>query len=418
MDNVYVTGFEYIHIMEMQIWQKMCEHGRARILVLTEKSRAENYYEHVNEQDVVEIYGNNIKLFCGIVNKATVYYEEEVTFLEVELDSTSKLLDCVFENRSYQHASYSYSQIIQLAVSKIGVLSYNASACSTPGLVVQYKETAWQFAMRMALKCNAALFSDVTSVKPKICIGYNEKTETDYIYAGNLIERKYVAEVYTELVQGVLRTTYALSDESDVIRYMRSVCPPALYAGKVMNGIAKHMESDHLQAHIIDVDATYDESGDWYFPYSTAYSSKNGPAGFYVMPEQEDAVRIFFPSENAEEAFAASSVCCRGGMEDYEEKSLRTVNGMQINFTKKGLEINCGSELVSIDLDKEEGISFSSTSKINFVSKDKIEVEGCAGELWIDSEKEIYVGTDASFIKISGEESGKIDVFANKIFVC
>ncbi len=418
IDRVYVKGYEYLHIIELQIWQKICEHGRSRITAIADKAIVEKNYNHINEKDIIQIYGNDKVLFSGIVNKATIRYEDEVAFFEVELDSTTRLLDSMLESRSYQHTTYTYADVITKSLSGKGMVFFHAANQTVPGLVIQYRETAWQFVMRMALKCNAPIFAEVSSDKPKICVGYNDRVIDDFIYAGNMIDNKYVTEVYTELVRGVLHTTYVLSGRNDVMHYIGKVCPPALYAGKIMKGVVKGVDSDRIQAHLIEIDSEYDASGDCFFPYSTTYSSANGPAGFYVMPIEEDSVRIFFPSEKSEEAFAASSSCARGSMVNEKEKCFQTPNGMGIYFTEKGINIVCGSEHVSINLDKKDGISFISNGNISFISKDKIEIEEGVEEINISSDKEVYIGTDASFVRISAESAEKIDMFANKIFVC
>lgn len=55
----------------------------------------------------------------------------------------------------------------------------------------------------------------------------------------------------------------------------------------------------------IDQDST--ASGAMWFPYSTVYSSPDG-SGWYVMPEAGDQIRLYFPDEREQHAFAASSV--------------------------------------------------------------------------------------------------------------
>ena len=77
--------------------------------------------------------------------------------------------------------------------------------------------------------------------------------------------------------------------------------------GRPLTGIVQNVEADRAQVFLNTIDASYDSGGDWWFPYSTAYSSQDG-SGWYSMPAAGDQARVFFPSDNEGDAFAASSV--------------------------------------------------------------------------------------------------------------
>lgn len=417
VEKISIDGCEYTHIHELQIWQKVGEHGRARVRFVNELSVVQYEYEHINEQSTLKIYSGDTILFCGMVSNVSVQYEADFGWLDVELVSVTKQLDYVQRNQSYQHTADFYSDVMEKAVSGKGSILFRAKQVKVPGLVIQYRESDWQFVKRMAFECDAAIFADITSEKADIYVGNNPYQSKDYIYAGNMVEGQYVTEVYSELKRGVLSTSYTTATKQEMFHHEKSVCPPVTYAGKVMNGIVKEVDSDKIKVHLTQIDSCYDETGDWYFPYSTAYSSPIGPSGFYVMPIIGDNVRVFFPSEKSEEAFAASSICNRGGMENKLEKCFQTPYGMGVYFLESGLRLVCGSEHVMIDLSKTDGIRFQASTNIHFISGDQITMEANAGALNIVSDKEINVGTDASFIRLNSDAGGKVDMFANKIFV-
>ncbi|KAF6589054.1 phage tail protein, partial [Paenibacillus sp. EKM208P] len=77
-------------------------------------------------------------------------------------------------------------------------------------------------------------------------------------------------------------------------------------------------------------------------PYSTVYSSPDG-SGWYVMPEAGDQIRLYFPDEREQNAFAASSVDLASSdpvkRSDPAVKSISTKYGKQVVFKPGAVEI-------------------------------------------------------------------------------
>ena len=104
-----------------------------------------------------------------------------------------------------------------------------------------------------------------------------------------------------------------------------------------MTGKVTAVLADKVQVFLNSVDLQEDSSSNWWFPlfpYSTAYSSSDG-SGWYSMPAVGDEVRVFFPSGNEADAFAASSVA-KNVREKVTDKCWSGLNGKQILMTRRG----------------------------------------------------------------------------------
>ncbi|WP_431087462.1 hypothetical protein [Paenibacillus sp. 8b26] len=93
-----------------------------------------------------------------------------------------------------------------------------------------------------------------------------------------------------------------------------------------------------------------------WFPYSTVYSSPDG-SGWYVTPEAGDQIRLYFPDEREQHAFAASSVDLASSdpvkRSDPAVKSISTKYGKQVVFKPGAVEIINSGQIAREKLNKE-----------------------------------------------------------------
>ena len=134
------------------------------------------------------------------------------------------------------------------------------------------------------------------------------------------------------------------------------------------------------------------------------------------MPKVNEPVRVFFPSENLDEAFAASSVNVREMGSDNKEKVFTSPEGMTVKFYEGGIFIACKEKKVFIDLQKDGKILIDSNKNISVVANANINLES-GSKIDVKSDKDIFIGTKQSFIELSSKEGGKIDIYSQKVFV-
>lgn len=445
-ENISVSGFSFRRIRTVTISHRPNEHATAEVTGEIETSEAQDLVQRVDETTTVTITttaeGQPENLFCGCVGSLSMEQENEYSKVHMLLYSTSRLLDVTRKNKTYQDTTKTYGQIIDKDISAVGDLHMMVSDKAIDSLIMKYDETDWAFARRMASRLRAPLIAKVSSIRPQLYIGMppaeneievegpffsyesaapgqaadamaqdyaGEQLESyQYGYIGDKVfwegKSRYVKSVTAGLENGIMKIRYGLIAATAVSAggSMEGIAAPvtanAQASGKMMKGVVKKVLRDKVQVHLTDVDKSYDEGGNWWFPYSTAYSSSDG-SGWYCMPEPEDEVRIFFPSGNEGEAFAASSVCTNPPTNP-RNKSWRAPGGKEILLTDEGLYIIGKTGRVYINLTDESGIEIHSDKDINVSSEAMISI--CAANaIHMVAENEIMIGTEEAYLDLT-----------------
>lgn len=413
--DIVVGGIKNLHILELKIHQKICEHATAQLKIMVEREDGLAYIEQATEQDLVKIEIRGEIVYVGTVSKMQLSHIEAGSILSLELISTSKLLDCTYRSRSFQRVGISYSDLMQKAIGTNGLIVSDFSDDSTKGILIQYQETDWEFVRRLALKCEAVISPDMKSEQAVVYVGTAPNSLGFIEQVGSVQDRALIVEVESELVRGELLSRVRTAQKGQALRDIPSDYIVNPVVGKIFSGVVKAVSMDQIQAHIIDIDDEYEE-GNWWFPYSTIYSSPQNDAGIYAMPMEEETVRLFFPSEDPAEAFAASSNNNRELGETGKEKIFTSPDGMGVIFYEGGLKLYNKDKTIYIDLRADGEVELRSMQNIEIIAKENMFLN--AGEkLCITSEKEVYLGTAQSFIDLNASNGGTIDMYSSKIFV-
>lgn len=154
---------------------------------------------------------------------------------------------------------------------------------------------------------------------------------------------------------------------------------------------------------------TADSNTEW-VPYSTVFSSPDG-TGWYCMPEEGDAIRLYFPDSDEKNGYTISSVNLESSNAekrcDPSVKSLGTKYGKEIVMSPGGINIISSNN--SMTLTDGGGISVSSDSQI-VMSAPSINISG--GDVTIQGTEEVNLVSKAgASIKIKDN----IDMSGSKI---
>lgn len=434
-DKIEVSGVKFKRILSLTINHSINEHGTAIIRGEMDSVTGREDAARLNERSLVKIttkaQGQPSVLFCGVVMKTNLIYENDYLVLELTLITTSYLLDIQKRNKSFQDEGKTYGAILQEALQGSGTVTMSISDRPIGTLVMQYNETNWEFIKRIASKFNTSVSADITSEVPEVTIGKlsskkvimkSHETGTglsqyifgvattisnmayngcsyQYGYLGdNFNQEGIITATNAELIDGTLKCSYSYGAPALLSNTLK--VENTQVAGRMFTGEVKEVKEDKVRVHILDIDSEFDGGSNHWFPYSTAYSSSDG-SGFYCMPAVGDQVRLFFPSEDEGDAFAASSVNV-APLEDPLNKMWKNAMGKEILLTPEGIRIsnkNGGTDLY-ISLTDEEGIVIHSNKQINIDSKANININA-GKELVIEGKEEVYIGSADSFIDIT-----------------
>ncbi|RDY27782.1 phage baseplate assembly protein V [Lachnotalea glycerini] len=458
--DITVDGFPFQKIEQLLISHAPNDHGYAEVVGELDSSTAQDFLKRVDEKMMVSITskaeGQPTNLFFGCVRNVSLQQETEYSKVTLQLYSMSRILDMEKKNKTYQNTAKTYGQIISADISDKGDLHMMVSDKAIGALIMKYNETDWQFAMRMAAKLNAPLVSNLSSPRPQIYIGLPPASKTitvkktsysygsdtgayaqmgsgalaqdfgseqiesyEYGYVGDQItfgeKSGRIKSVKACLKDGILTMSYGLlsgggsaasasagasagSGTGGFAGIAAPVTPNAQASGKMMRGKVMAVSGDKVQVHLTDVDSSYDGGGSWWFPYSTAYSSSDG-SGWYCMPEIGDEVRVFFPSGNEGDAFAASSVCANPPTNP-KHKSWKAPGGKEILLTDEGMYIIGKSGKIYINLTDEKGIEIHSDKDINISSDANININS-SSEVQIVAKNQIIIGTESAYLDLT-----------------
>lgn len=431
-ENIKVDGIPFKKIRCLSIAHAVNAHGVCHIEGELPRQEAAEVVNRADESFALQIgttaEGQPSRLFYGAIQAIRMEQENDYAVLVIDGITSSGRLDTLKGSKTFQNKSQTYEELLNGLLQERGKVQVMVSDKPVGSFIIKCDETDWSFIVRMASQLSAPACINIISQIPQIYIGIPAASRTvqvdspsfasaknvlgggssaqsvvsyEYAYLGDqlLLNGKNcrIRAVNAKLEDGILTCAYEIGN---VASFTVQKSSNAQVSGRMIKGTVKNVEADKVQVFFHSVDDSYDEGGSCWFPYSTAYSSQDG-SGWYSMPEEGDEVRVFFPSGNEGEAFAAGAVA-KHVRADVRDKAWSGVNGKEILMTKDGLIITCKEQKIYIRLSDEHGIEIISDQNINVTSGANVSIS--AGDaIKILAEKEVVLGTAESHINIRKE---------------
>lgn len=426
--DIIVSGYEFVKITHLKIERKINEHAKLYIKGIINSDKGDKYVESVTSQSFIKVSvkdeKNSIKdLFQGVITNISIDSGNDVKQLEIEALSQTFLMDIKKKNRSFQNESSTYRNVIDIVNSDYNNIQIKDDVTETSKIdtfVVQYKETDWEFIKRLASYFNSwvvpecqlgdikysigkagvidtyslnefnySIKKDIQEFKVKDSNGVNGLDDKDLI-TYEVVSNKmlnlcdavsfkgrnlYVYEAVIEMYDSIFSNKYKLRDENGMkIR--------RIYNNNIV-GISLSGTITDTKNDVVKVNLNIDEgnaNGSRWFPYSTVFSSEDG-TGWYCMPENGDAIRLYFPDNVEKNAYVISSVNLKSRdaakRSDPAVKSLSTKYGKQLVMEPGAVNIIGGSGMM-VKMTDDGGIEIISDKKIILDAKEDIEINGKA----------------------------------------
>ncbi|MGG4144653.1 contractile injection system protein, VgrG/Pvc8 family [Paenibacillus algorifonticola] len=458
--DIYMTESPYEQITVLKIVKEVNEHIQLTLSGIVPEDKLDVYIERISDNEPIEVYTQTEEsgkrtLFHGIITNARIQVVQNVRTLTIEAHSRTFLMDLKKETRSYQNGQQTYEQILNQLASdypNANVVDEASKGKAIGGLIMQYLETDWAFAKRLASHFNMPLLAISAMPGIRFYAGLPEAggevvlMETNYsirkemgvykqlaenskasfteqgrmiyevtshtaIELGSAVQFQrrslFVYRVEARTEQGLLVYHYDLRERDGFrcgTRYLEEITGISLF------GTIAGVEKDKVKLKL-----KIDGGGaDTWFPYSTVYSSPDG-SGWYCMPEIGDEARLYFPDAEEKNAFAASSVDVASSdttkRSDPAVKSISTKYGKQIVFQPGAVEIIGGGQML-MRLTDDGGIEINSDKKIMLSAVEDIEITSEAniliqGETGIDLKQGDAMLTVQDEVTLSG---GKVNI--------
>lgn len=415
-------GIQELHEFSMSI--RPNQHAKAKVKGTVQKETCLREWQNSLETHVVKIYllDENGKcsgqpFFSGYMKDVTLNSEDGYHEIELEIWSGTIALDRERKCASYQDVSQSYSMVLKKAIKDTD----KAAAICTAGQekkpekpFIQYMETNWEFALRLASHLHTVIYPEVKEPRPWFWFGKSnpcgkKKIESstymsgissrfyelggmekgykkqDFLYykvktyenfeMGTAIQYQgrdwMICEKTAELVRNELVFTYILGSPQFVA--LRKRYNP-VFAGMSILGKVISTGGETLKIHL-DIDKEQEKS--------TAYDYEWTPdtgSVMYCMPKVGTTVSLYFSSSDEMSARAVSCIRENGAscqaMSDPSKRALNTEHGKQMYLNPDAMGFTADASGNKILVEDEKGISLESRQKISIVAGEQVRFEG------------------------------------------
>ncbi len=422
INQITVEPFGFRVITDFESGIKFNEHGYAKISgYITERQKdqalnlmTDDVWGAVHFQDDE---GKGGILFCGLAVNMQIQEENDSYLMTVELRTGTYLMDLKEHIRVFQSGIITYSAMQEafLSTYAMGECLMLKADCPVKKMFVQYKETDWEFAKRLASKRNTVLIPNEKSVGIKYSFGVAEENAQKFgsynsveiiKSIGNYQIKKQNGvrglEENDELAYGIdSREIFFLGDcvvfegksyivteihrtwlkkevwNHYVLKTLKGTQQTEYHNKKIigatLQGKVTHVKRDKVKI-TVDCDENENQGGQKWFAYSTVFSSPDG-TGWYCMPEIKDRVQLHFPCEEENKAYVSSSVNLHASdplaRSVPDNKSIKNKQGKEILFTPEKLVIT-NNKGMSITIDDNVGIVLESDKDIIMKAKESI----------------------------------------------
>ncbi|MCL1809042.1 MAG: hypothetical protein FWG42_04630 [Clostridiales bacterium] len=460
--NFTVAPFEFDSIQELRIERNLNEHATLFVKGVVKIDWKDMPVTDATEYTNVKCEADGNVYFSGVLQSVSITCEEDVYYLEASAISHTIKLDSKMHKRAFQDTGATYPDIVSAIIGEGGgVVNYHSPAKPIERILVQYGETDWEFAKRLASHSQDVLTPVSTSDEPEFhfgvedgsCAGeiltasfsvfkdfnllrtrsnddqpldegsitmYKVKTD-DFSYgmydAGEKVRLNgmdlYVRQAVLSLGQAVLGCSYTLATKS-------AITAPKTYnkniTGLALKGVVQVVENDDVK---LDLAIDYQPGTNQFFKYATDYSPESH-TGWYVMPEIGDTVFLIFPTEDEKDAHASSSMrqSGTGKTGDPLVKFLRTPYGKEVKLEEKEVLITGKDDETYIKINEDSGIEIYTLKPVKVFSDETMEITS-TGDMSIATEANLKITAKDSIEVIcgAGEENKVIMTPADGINV-
>jgi len=466
LGQLQLSPFKVERVLDAKMKHEINKHSTLFVKAMLPEGTEACDIESISEGKNVSLLTGEQIIFQGLIQEIEVFMLDHVYYVEIHAVSYTFLLDSQIKSCSFQNRQKTYHDLINQVTRKYpnaGVIDAVTNGRVTNQVIVQYRETSWQLLVRLASHFNTGLFCDSRFDSPKYFFGLPERPtislesfnyrvrkdlrrfkllkdngvsgldENHFIFyevrtnqtiqLGDQVRFKgrvfHVGAVSSEIEGDILMNCCTLTTRQGL---SQPYLPHDEIIGCALGGRVIDVENDRVKAHL-DIDEHQSVADATFFPFSTPYSSGDG-SGFYAMSQIGDKIRLQFPDDNDDHAYAISAThepstppsnqqsASQGNAssgsasspppppsgaarDNPDIKSLRHPSGREITLTEDGIFITDLSGYITMT---EEGVRIYSEKDIELKS-DK--------DITMSAEEEVQIIAE-EVIEISAGDTAKI----------
>ncbi|MDR0286948.1 MAG: DUF6531 domain-containing protein, partial [Clostridiales bacterium] len=450
------------YLTDLKITSQFNEHSQISVKgILLEEDR-DKCVKTSTVNDPIRIYetnenGNDTLLFSGVVTSLNVRCESGVYYVEIKGLSYTYLMDRAFMSRSFQDINALYTEVMNQIISAYD----NANFIQIPqdhhigGLIVQYNETDWMFARRLASHFNTVLVPQDLGNGPCFWIGLHQSSEKEIEAAPNFITRndseayrliysygfnvresdfmKYEIESETRLMLGdrvvfqgwpciVERTVASFVDGLFQYKYVLgrdngSLQPKRLnekLRGVSLLGSVLDSQNSAVKIHLRIDDNQNTQTACW-IPYAAQSNNL-----FYCMPEKGENISLYFQNSDESSSIAINAVRRNGGncskTSRPSTKYMGIPSGQEFKLGDMDINFNASDSLF-FKINNDTGVQIQSPTDLTILAGQKLSFEAQGMFKVLSRSGNVLVGVgaraDQSQFYFEGSAGGNANIFSS-----
>ena len=441
------------HISELEMNDRLNEHGRLNLNVIIDPEMHSVFLQSVylgeNIQFLADLESGSELVFSGKIRNVTYEYRKDVIRASIGAMSYSVELDEEKKRRSFQDIGMSFGSLLDIVIGKVGA-RFNWQAGGDKDLgkpFIQYDETDWEFAKRLASYFNRPIHVSLLSECADFYFGVrsgvgreideatiSEQGVSDFYYTNggyenNVSRGEYyylkarhrepwqigdfawyrsrkliVIETQAVFERGELIFVHTLGGEGYIHR--RIVYSDHLI-GLGLQGEIRRVEKESIE---VQLDIDHDEQVDYLWDWAPEVGNLN-----YLMPEVGSRVVLTFSTNDEEDGRATHLLRTNsdsGVYEDIDNKQIVTAEDKTIGLYPEKLLLAGVGQGVSVELGDQEGIRLESDKSIRMRASKEIQLRGekvtvlAPSQILLQtSESNIDIATNFNFFAPGGVKS-------------
>jgi hypothetical protein len=421
------SPFPLIELTSFKVVQRENEHACAEFTGVLEEAAGITALLGKIEGEIVRFTDlrDDSPIFAGYIYSAEI--EEQLGYfaLKAVALSASYKLDLACRNRSYQDVTLLYDDVLRMALDEGTDPDYNGADFiirpddkPTDIPLVQYEETAWEFAKRLASHFKTTITPEMESGLPRFWIGlrsfqgksidfsdceYSAKIDEKYLEVGGKQLWFPRDDFFTYIVRDI--TNHALGSSAQFrgedLNICRKSCEmdadgfPVYSYTLGREGLLAHKRfyNDNLigrtlfgkvidtQGGTVKLHLNIDKSQD----LDTAFCYRWAPTSgnyMYLMPKIGSNVSLYFRDPGEGDAMAINCVRIPAarktkGFSNVKKRNLSTEHGKNMLFYPKrfGIESKTSGGPLQIMCDDDGGMILETVNRINIVAEGDLTLE-------------------------------------------
>ncbi|MCB2354204.1 contractile injection system protein, VgrG/Pvc8 family, partial [Clostridium estertheticum] len=177
--DILIAPYEFQKILKLKVTRNLNDHAKLYISGIIDEENIDKYVETSDEKSSITISLKDDKdsvtdVFQGVVTNIQVNANKDVRTLEIEALSRTFLMDIKKKSRTFQDKNSSYGEIFNIVngeYTNINILDSITNGTKIDKLIVQYKETDWEFIKRLSSHFNVPVVSECQLKDIKYSIG-------------------------------------------------------------------------------------------------------------------------------------------------------------------------------------------------------------------------------------------------------